>query len=157
MIEGKDYRIVKKEDSRLMRVIEKLLFFNPMFMREYITTIGTTIYAPGGEIDPKVLAHELVHVADYKRWGILFSLSYLLFPLPAVFTMRAYWEKRGYAETIRQWYALNPNYPKTPQFRDWIISQFTSSMYLFMCPFRKHMERWYDSQIAELDAKNKNV
>ena len=49
----------------------------------------------------RVLRHELVHVRDAWRTGLLpFAFSYL-FLLPAGLTLRAFWELRAYTETMR--------------------------------------------------------
>jgi len=79
---GFDVRL--KQESRLMRVLGKLLFFAPTFMTQYTTTIGSVVYVPEKAAqDPlywKVLAHELVHVSDKTRNSsgtVGFGLLYL--------------------------------------------------------------------------------
>lgn len=70
-----------------MRLIGTLLFFNPRFMTEYTTTIGSTVYFPDGyeeDLDgaARTLAHEAKHIMQSKQHGaLLFALQYL-FPLP---------------------------------------------------------------------------
>ena len=73
-----------KDESRLMKILGKILFFAPRFNSDIATTIGKTIWLPSREWarDERrcwmVLAHELVHVADAIRvGGVLFALSYL--------------------------------------------------------------------------------
>lgn len=79
----KGFKLVHKQNSLLMRVLSRVLFFNKTFMSGYITTIGSTIYWPGDastSSDWRTLAHELVHVRDKDRalGGMLgFSLAYL--------------------------------------------------------------------------------
>lgn len=73
--------IVEKSESRLMKAIGWLLFFNKGFMTDYITTIGTKVYWPnadklGGQ-NFEVLFHESQHAYDYKRNPPWFVLSYL--------------------------------------------------------------------------------
>jgi ABC-type multidrug transport system fused ATPase/permease subunit len=123
--------IIYKDDSLLMRVLGKVLFFNPAFMISYATTIGETIYLPNNsknwsdESLEVLLAHEMVHVLDYKKEGVLFALKYLfpqilipifflIFPfsiMAAIFLfiffalpLPAYWrmkyELRGYTITL---------------------------------------------------------
>ena len=41
-----DFKIVSKQDSKLMRILGKILFFNKDFMTRYITVIGNTVYVP---------------------------------------------------------------------------------------------------------------
>lgn len=75
-----------KDQSTFMKIIGALLFFNPGFMTQFITTIGDTIYYPSATYVNShpvssfvVLLHELVHVYDEKKYSkILFMLSYLL-------------------------------------------------------------------------------
>ncbi len=85
------FKIVSKEDSTLMKVIAKLMFWNKRFMR-MTTTIGDTVYIPealarllrkGGKIRKKkflfsLLLHEYVHTSDRKKMGTLkYRLKYL--------------------------------------------------------------------------------
>lgn len=78
-------KIVAKEDSLLMKVIAKLMFFNPDFMDSYITTIGYTSYFPKAMLtsamsdddNTATFAHEQVHMHDYKN-SKFFSLGYLM-------------------------------------------------------------------------------
>jgi hypothetical protein len=74
-------RIVQKDKSWLMRLIARALsvltkmkivdFSKEMFMNEYITTIGRTIYAgPSWSMDMEVtttVLHELTHVLQFQR------------------------------------------------------------------------------------------
>lgn len=92
-----DLQIKYKDESFLMKVISKLLFFNKDFMTGYTTTIGSTIYYPNRSFvkarpvsSAVVLLHELVHVYDSKKFTMpLFSFLYtfpqilvlLFFPL----------------------------------------------------------------------------
>lgn len=87
-------RIVKKEDSRLMRFLAIILFFNKGFMTEYTTTIGKTIYMPSQTLSSSgtaiivTLAHEAQHIWDFYRfrfmpipWAILYLFPQILAPL----------------------------------------------------------------------------
>jgi len=83
-----------KNESKLMKIIDKILFFNHLFMTNYITTIGQVPYWPSREhyeYNPDasfdVLAHEFVHVMDYIKKPVRFTLGYLfpqILALPAV-------------------------------------------------------------------------
>jgi len=83
-----DLTIKFKDQSTLMKIISKILFFNKYFMTSFTTTLGSTIYFPSKkfiELRPistlVVLIHEMVHVYDAKKWTkVLFSLLYM-FPL----------------------------------------------------------------------------
>src|SRR5579885_433657 len=78
-------KIRYKDQSPLMKVLGKILIFNPNFMTSYATTIGNTVYFPSAHyvrLRPVsasiVLMHELVHMYDEKKWtGPLFALGYL--------------------------------------------------------------------------------
>jgi len=74
----------------------------PGFNERFTTVIGDRVYLPGPVASIErdrlaaVLAHELVHQIDQRRWGPLFYLSYALLP-PVGRTARAAWERRAYA------------------------------------------------------------
>lgn len=95
---GHAVKIRSKSESLLMRIVGTLLFFNPAFMRDYTTTIGNTVYFPDGFVDRDpgtawgVLAHEGMHLEQFRRVGpIKFSLAYL-FPAPlALLALGAFW------------------------------------------------------------------
>lgn len=78
------FQIKFKDQSLLMKILGKLLFFNPRFMTSYTTTIGNTIYAPSEKFitdNPEnfkgIIIHECTHMYDSKRLNILFTLGYL--------------------------------------------------------------------------------
>lgn len=93
----------KKSESRLMEVIDCLPFVPNTFMRDFWTTIGNTIYVPtrhdhdagwGTNVwrmrHSPTITHELVHVAQFKKWTLpLMALGYIgptPFLLPFVWT-----------------------------------------------------------------------
>ena len=157
--------IAFKDQSWLMKAIGFLLFFNPNFMTSYVTTIGNKIYFPSEawifaneDAAARVICHELIHVADEKRFGsFLFKFSYLfpqcfalgilltlivgpwaliclLFLLPFPAPGRAYWEFRGYAMTDAVSYFTAGSFTDIA----WMSSQFTTGKYYFMMwPFSK--------------------
>jgi hypothetical protein len=143
-----DFAVIPKEDSKLMLAcyyLGLMRFWNPVFMTRYITTAFGKVYMPaeliGTEVGADILRHELVHLRDAKKWGILFYLSYFLFPLPAFFTMRAYWEFRGYCESLRcERDRYGVVYSETLYY---FISLFTGPSYLWMCPFPKFVEKQF--------------
>jgi len=72
-----------KNQSLLMKIFGKLLFFNTTFMTEYITTLGNTVYLPDDQYvinNPQafvdVFIHECVHMYDEKRVGFWYQLAY---------------------------------------------------------------------------------
>jgi len=80
-----DLQIKYKDQSWLMKILGKLLFFNKSFMTSYTTTVGSTVYFPNEsfiKVRPisasVVLLHELVHVKDgIKLTKPLFGFLYL--------------------------------------------------------------------------------
>lgn len=76
-------QIKYKDQDPLMRILGKLMFFNPAFMTSFVTTIGETIYFPNKESTTRLSAkeifiHECTHIYDEKRVGsLVFKLSYL--------------------------------------------------------------------------------
>lgn len=86
---------VEKKDSPLMRLVAKILFFNPVFMERFITTIGSRVYVPNlAEFERKrpdaaaqVYVHEAVHALDSRHVGFpAFAAAYLF---PQVFALLA--------------------------------------------------------------------
>lgn len=69
-----DVQMKYKNESLLMKIIGKLLFFNPVFMTGYTTTLGSTIYFPSEAFlkykpvtGAVIFMHELMHVKDAKQ------------------------------------------------------------------------------------------
>lgn len=102
-------RLLPKHGSRLMRAAAVLL--RPLglraFLTHYWTTVGRTVYYPSCVHDPRahpdVLAHELVHVRQWQRWGVWLWVSYLLLPLPLGLSwFRWRWEREAYLVQIER-------------------------------------------------------
>jgi hypothetical protein len=100
-------RLVSKADSRLMRAAALLLrgIGQRDFNERFWTTVGRTVYYPTCVEDPlahpDVLEHELVHVRQWQRWGVLMWLSYLCLPLPfGLAWFRFRWEREAYLVQI---------------------------------------------------------
>lgn len=140
------FEVVPKQDSKLMKFIYTftlMRFWNPQFMGYFITTMFGKVYMPkqfiGAPIMVDVLRHELVHLRDMKKYPVLFELTYILFPLPIIFTLRAYWEYRGYCESIL---ANNDRYGYiSVNSIEFFVEQFTGPNYLWMCPFPKFVRK----------------
>jgi len=78
------YELRFKNESTLMKIMSKILFFNKGFMTKVKTVLGTKVYWTSREDydrNPREtfgsLAHEFVHVMDYKRNPVKFALGYL--------------------------------------------------------------------------------
>jgi hypothetical protein len=134
------FRLVEKHRSPLMKTIYwglLMFWWCPRFMESYTTTLISWVYMPADLFDTwegyKILRHEQVHIRDCLHTGIIpFVLSYLFF-LPTVFTLRAWWEFRAYRETMKVEKELTGTIAESTV--TWITARFTSSEYLWMCPF----------------------
>lgn len=134
------FEVIEKQNSKLMKfvyVVTLMRFWNPAFMNAYITTMFGKVYMPRNLIGTltgyEVLRHERVHLRDAARFPVLFELSYIFFPLPIVFTMRAYWEYRAYCESLLVESEMFDCVYK--ESIDFYVDQFTGKYYLWMCPF----------------------
>ena len=174
------FEVRGKRDSTLMRVVDRLLFFNPHFMDRYVTTFYPRIYVPDGpwqqrsiESRISVLAHEYVHLRDRQRLGWSFNLLYLapqifslcaigaiwnpwwllsiLFLLPWPSPGRTWLELRGYTMSIAMHWSLRGERANL----SWIETQFTGSNYYWMWPFRRTLKRWM-TQAAEAVEKGRS-
>lgn len=80
------FKIAYKDESKLMKVIDKILFFNKKFMTDFTTVLGQTVYFPSKQKVEEnqdsyiaTLAHEYVHAKDAKRFtNVLFGFLYLV-------------------------------------------------------------------------------
>lgn len=145
-------KFIRKRDSWMMRAIG---WFNPAFLSELWTTIGSTCYVPtlddAGIRSPgwllknrENIAHEEVHEAQWKTYGPLFLLLYILVPLPVYYSyFRWKFEREAYFLEVRA---------ATPLLRRRVINNIVSELNMFY--FRPwpvdSMRRWlYRESIAE--------
>lgn len=90
-----NFTIAFKDESFFMKLLGKILFFNPSFMTKYTTTIGHTVYFPTAsnlKLQPAsskiTLYHELVHVKDMEKYSLpLFGALYLMPQLLTLLTI----------------------------------------------------------------------
>lgn len=155
-----------KDKSLLMKILGMILFFNPKFMKSYITTLGNTIYFPSEtwlsenkDSAASVMAHELVHVIDSKEVGlVIFSYTYLF---PQVLVLLSFFAIGGsnlwllfllfllpIPSPIRTYWELRGyamsdaiRYKITGEFLpyEFIEKQFLTSAYFWMWPFQKNL------------------
>ena len=85
------FKIRSKEKSLFMRVLSKLLFFNPSFMSDFVTTLYPYIYVPGPSLELHTLAHEYVHLKDRKNLGLYFNFLYLSPQVLGVFSILSFY------------------------------------------------------------------
>ena len=158
-------RIVRKDQVWHQRAIDHVLRVvtlggQRVYLDRYVTTIGCTIYVtPDWESRSladryATLRHELVHVDQFRRWGVVpMAIAYLLFPLPlGLAWCRMRLERAAYEETLRVRHALGGR-RAVDDVRDHIVSQFTSGSYGWMWPFPRAVARWFDRFADELDRR----
>jgi hypothetical protein len=122
--------------------------------------IGDTLYVPEGfdDVDPidvvVTLRHERVHLRQRRRYTMLpFAIAYLMLPFPlGLAYCRARLEWEAYTETLRAVRELRgPEALRATALRNRIVSQFTSSAYGWMWPFKDAVERWYDEALERVE------
>lgn len=108
--------VVNKTNSDFMRIIGSFLdgievLDKELFMKQFTTTIGTTIYTPyeigvdGGTSgydlwdQVKIAVHELTHVMQYRTYPVKFMVLYLASP-----SDRATYEAEAYAADLQLYY-----------------------------------------------------
>jgi hypothetical protein len=157
-------RIVRKDQSRLHRAIDVALrIVTGGRMRDYLdsyqTTIGKTVYVTRDwdewDADRRyvTMRHEAVHLRQFRKLTLpVMAVLYVLLPLPmGLAYFRARFEMEAYAESIRAAAEVwGPDYPRRPEYRGHIVEQFVSASYGWMWPFRRSIERWYESVLRTL-------
>jgi hypothetical protein len=149
-----DFGIVSKKDSKFMKVISFLLMcitFGKSDFDRYHTIIYKTLYSGKNWENLTwlekycILRHERIHMRQAARmfFGyypigyVIFSFAYL-FLLPSVFTLRAYFEKEAYQESLKCYIENKLIYDKNQ-----VIEQFMSAQYFWMFPFRDIVKKWF--------------
>jgi hypothetical protein len=165
-----------KDESRFMKFLGVLVWiFNRRFMTDYTTTIAPVVYFPSrawAAENPrhvwKVLAHEYVHLWDWKQGKTWFTFSYLLPQILALGALAAFgafwnlwfltalgclafaapwpakwrtdWELRGYTMSmaVNHWRHGNVQSWQI----DGIVKNFTGFDYYRMCPNEGKIRRW---------------
>lgn len=162
-----DFEILKKDESKLMKVIDaclKIITFGQMnkFMTGFITTMGNKVYVPAnwenhlltGKIE--IIRHERIHMRQAKKYGrLLFSFLYLMVPLPCGLAyFRKKFEMEAYEESMKAIHQYRGEKAFTPALKEFYVSQFVSANYFWMWPFRKSVEAWYDAAVAKILSGN---
>ena len=134
-----------KSGSRMMKALGVFfrVFGNKRFMSNYWTTIRDTIYYPTTVTDPyryvQIIAHECVHVEQWRKWRVLQSFSYIFLPVPVLFAWcRWRWEREAYLVTI----GFAPNKERE-------IERIVHDLwhdYLWPWP-RKWMRKWFRAHV----------
>ena len=101
---GKKYHskisVRNKEESKLLKILRPFVqLFNKGFWASYVTTIGHTIWVHKDWFDDEkriksklvTTSHEVIHVAQVKKWSApLFSFLYLFPQSMVVFTLLSF-------------------------------------------------------------------
>jgi hypothetical protein len=157
-------RVVRKRAYWHQRAAAKALWLltfggQRTYLSRYVTTLGHTIYVPDifcrrrPDRVWQVLRHELVHVAQFERYGWLgMILLYGLLPLPAGLAYgRARLEWEAYRETLR---AIAESEgieaARDPKLHKRLVKRFTGPDYGWMWPFPRAVQRWIDEALAEI-------
>src|SRR5260370_39231256 len=92
--------------------------------------LGTDWEGRGVEDRWMTLRHERVHLAQFRRFGLLpMAIAYLLLPFPVGLSWcRMALEREAYAETVRSAFQLGGR-AATDRLRAHVIRQFTSGSY----------------------------
>lgn len=158
-----DFKIVYKKDSSLMKSINfflKTISFGKMktFMDSFITTIGETVYVPtdwhenSASTKAITIRHERVHMRQAKKYGrVLFSIMYLLLPIPiGAAYFRAKFEKEAYEESLKAVHEYYGSKLFTNSLKESILKHFTTAEYIWMWPWKKSLDSWYDAAVDRI-------
>ncbi len=163
------FKMVWKEDSLFMKLVNAVLFFCTFgacrdFMTKYTTTVGCRVYVPrrwSVMTDYQrviILRHERVHMRQRRTFTLpIYALLYVCVPLPLGFCyFRALFEMEAYEETIRATVELYPNGAEavqSKQARAQMVANFTGAGYGWMWPFPGRIESWYDHTVKTVLAE----
>src|SRR5205823_1232628 len=113
-LEREGIRLRDKESSWHQHAADRLLWVLTLgaqsrYLDAYATTIGRTIWLPRNWAArppaerAETLLHELVHVRQFRRFGLVpMAVAYLLLPLPMGLSWcRMRLEREAYEETVR--------------------------------------------------------
>lgn len=144
-----------KSESHIMRFMNFFIkLWNKEFMEHYWTTMNETVYAPSSydqhfdnasyDVNIKsIIHHETIHILDYKKYGILFGLTYF-FP-PVIFAYgRWYWERRAYLPELIDLYKLPSN--KFDIRLEQIVEALSGPHYFYAWP-KKKVREWFVNEV----------
>ncbi|MDP3278985.1 MAG: hypothetical protein Q8Q09_27580 [Deltaproteobacteria bacterium] len=163
--EAMGVRIVQKDGFWHQRWIDQALRVVTLggmrsYMTEYVTTLGRGIFVPRDWAERsagdrwEVLEHELVHVAQFERFGwVLMALIYLLLPFPMGLAYgRARLEWEAYAVSLRciaQREGIEA--ARSPAVAAHMVRRFAGPDYGFMWPFESSVRRWIADELDAIE------
>jgi len=159
------FEVKAKNESKFVKFLSYLLFFNKGFMTRYITTLYPRIFIPTLAWEDKntlstviVYAHEYVHLKDRHLMGWLFNYLYLTPQLYSLFALLAIFASNWWLLSLlfllplpspgRMWLELR-GYTMSMAVTHWYgytvspshyVNYFTESGYYWMFPSKKIME-----------------
>jgi hypothetical protein len=143
------FSVVRRDRSWLAPIFWLLRQVTGQDYSNFTTTIFSTMYvgedwgSSSANAKYKTLRHEMVHVDQFHRWPlgrwawpinhVLMSLAYLLV-LPAVWTLRAKFEREGYTQTLLVEHELGGPFTdaRMEDNARWLTQIFSGPAYLFM-------------------------
>lgn len=161
-------QIIKRDDSTFLNVLFwPLKKITGQTYDTAATTIFSTIYVPSNwmlySTDGKylLLRHEMTHVRRFNNWplgkylwplnNVITALLYL-FCLPVVFTMRSWFEREAYTQTLLVMHELGMleggNRISTA---NWLRETFSNSTYLYMWD-RGPAAKWIERTISDIES-----
>jgi len=142
-VDGTPLEVRALEEHRLLRLVPASA-----------VAVGSTVWVRRAllgspELDD-LLRHEAQHVRDWRRFGLLFWLTYLL-ALPVGPSLRAVWEWRAYRVSLRAAFDRHGRVDEAT--RRWVVGAFCcAAPYWWMWPFRRQVRRWVDAECEALAA-----
>ena len=88
----------------------------------------------------KHIMHELEHMRQWKRWNVIYSISYL-FVLPFGLSMRGYWEWQAFKKSIDAYFVADKFVFNRKSLIDKYTNILTGKAYLFALLFIKPFVR----------------
>lgn len=142
------FSIKFKDQNKFQYHLSKIAKYLGTDYMKYTTTIFSTVWFSNQEVyeknpawDITVLLHEWIHLHDQKKYPVIFHISYFLM-LPFVFTMRSYWEKRGYTTNLM---VFKKRKFTKESISEMLVPIFTGvSGYFWMWPFPKKINLWIE-------------
>ena len=96
-----------------------------------------------------LLRHEYTHILDQRRRPFWFNLTYVLLPLPFLFSGRAHWEYRAFSQEMLAYYENTGRVHGS--LVEGIKDQFTSSLYLWMWIRSSTVDRKVDELVEMVE------
>jgi hypothetical protein len=144
-VDGTPFEVRALEGHRLLRRIPASAI-----------AVGSTVWVRrtllGSPALDDLLRHEAQHVRDWRRFGPLFWLTYLL-ALPVGPSLRAVWEWRAYRVSLRAAFERHGEVDEAT--RRWVVGAFCGAApYWWMWPFPRQVRRWVDAECRALAGRS---